>query len=127
MKKLLLFAVVFVMLFSVAAAEGGLDESPLYGTYLRAVEYSSGNYSLELFHLFPDHTAYYLLRWVSDGKIEDQYEELTSWLFSTKNARVQLVVNGGIMEFTMGNYGELKTTDKLPDVFTKVYPRRDWQ
>lgn len=101
----------------------GLDESPLYGTYMRATEYSDGNYSISLFHLFSDHTGYYMSEWVSDGKIEGAHEEMIAWMF-TKEAKVQVSLEHGVLEFSMGNYGQLKDGDGF--IFTKVYPRRDW-
>lgn len=122
MKKITIIFALFVFVWSIAAA-AGIDESPLYGTYLKATEYSDGDYSMTLFHLFPDHTAYYLSSWVSEGKPEGAYEETTVWMF-TKEAKVEVVVGGYKMVFSMGNYGQLKDGDGF--IYTKVYPRRDW-
>ena len=125
MKRILLFVALLIFVVGVCNS-AGIDESPLYGTYMRAVEYSDGDYSLDLFHLFPDHTAYRISRWVSDGKVDISGEEMTTWMF-TGEGRVQLLVNGVPMTFIMGTYGELKTDESLPEKYIKVYPRRDWQ
>ena len=123
MRKIAVFAIIVALLLASVARAGGLDESPLYGTYMKATEYSDNEYSLTLFHLFSDHTGYYLSEWVADGKMEGAHEEMIVWMF-TKEAKVQIALESGTIELSMGNYGQLKDGDGF--VFTKVYPRRDW-
>lgn len=123
MKKIILVVSMLVMFSSFSALAGSLDESPLYGTYMKATEYSDGQYSLTLFHLFSDHTGYYMSEWIQDGEMEGAHEEMISWMF-TKEAKVQIALENGIIELSMGNYGQLKEDDGF--IFTKVYPRRDW-
>lgn len=118
-----IITILFLMILSSFACASGLDESPLYGTYMKATEYSEGNYSIELFHLFPDHTGYYLSEWISGGKFDGAHEEMVTWMFA-KGAKVQISLERGILEFSMGNYGQLKDGDGF--IYTKVYPRRDW-
>ena len=124
MKKMLAaFALVALIVLPFSAFAAGLDESPLYGTYIRAVEYNDGQYYITLFHLFSDHTGFYMSEWVSDGKMEGAHEEMITWMF-TKEAKVQIALKAGVLEYSMGNYGQLK--DSSGFIFTKVYPRRDW-
>lgn len=122
MKRAISFFASVFLLFSASPSEG-LDESPLYGTYMKATEYSDNEYSITLFHLFPDHTGYYMSEWVEDGDYDGAHEEMITWMF-TKEAKVQVALENGILEFSMGNYGQLIDNSKV--IYTKVYPRRDW-
>ena len=124
MKKLLLIVVVFVMLFASLASADPNPASFLYGTWARIVEFDSGDLYIDVFHVYPDHRAYYLSSSVSGSDIDEGVNALIPWSF--EDGKFYLFFETGYYEtfIPKGEY-TLETDEKMPALYKKIYPRRD--
>ena len=121
MKKLLSVFMAAWLLLSVAYAEPN-PATFLYGTWARCIEYSDGEYSMTLFHIYPNHTAFYVSKWFDGKEIESSTDELIQWSFESgtfylffENGRLALTPTG---EFT------LKEGESSGVMYNKIYPRK---
>lgn len=124
MKKILLFVVVSVMLFSSAALADPNPASFLYGTWERIVEYDSKDLNIDIFHVYPDHRAYCFSAWVSGLDVDTSLNGFISWSF--EDGKFYLFYDSGFIEtFVPQDEYTLKTDEKMPVLYKKIYPRRD--
>ena len=123
MKKLILLSVVFILIFVSAALSEESQESFLYGTWARIVEYDSGELYVDLFHVFQDHRAYALSSWVSGAAIDTGPNDVLPWSF--EDGKFCLFYNTGyIAAFIPQDEITLKTDEQMPVIYHKIYPIR---
>lgn len=122
MKKLFLLVLVIVM-FACSVAQA--DPNPaafLYGTWARIVEYDDHQLNIDMFHIFPDHRAYYVSRWFDGKEIDLSDDKIIEWSF--EDGKFYLFFDAGYETFIPVDDFTLKTDESLPVLYMKIYPVR---
>ena len=122
MKKVMIFLIIFVMIFGSVSLADPNPASFLYGTWEHIVEYSDHQLSMELFHVFPDHRAYYICRWFDGNKIDTNTDKIIEWSF--EDGKFYLFFDTGYEAFIPVDDLTLKTDESLPLLYMKIYPVR---
>lgn len=124
MRIAFLFVMIIILLFSPAVLAEPNPASFLYGTWARIAEYSSGDLSVDLFHVYPDHRAYCLASFVTGSDIDTGPNAINSWSF--EDGKFYLFYETGRYEtFIPQDEYTLKTDGDSPFIYKKIYPRRD--
>lgn len=122
MRKVITFILIFVMFLSSAAIADPNPSTFLYGTWARIVEYDDHQLNIDLFHVFPDHRAYYISRWFDGKEADPNDDKIIEWSF--EDGKFFLFFESGYETFIPVDDLTLKTDESSPVLFMKIYPVR---
>ncbi len=116
MKKILLFCLILITLFSVAIAE---HYKGYCGTWFFERELKGPYYHFELFHFFEDGSGYYVSGIIDKGDIDDCLEVPIIW--EQNDSGVRVLINKGYQNYTLLDDGTLSDGGSFaPSVFCKL-------